>query len=162
MGNFLMHTNRLSGILAGQGIQAPGLQQILSIGTQMQGMMSMINGASDCLVVLGGATGLFSGGQLSSATEQVASLLSRIDNGLVTITEIAQRLSEVANLVKGIMDKDSRFLQQCVNQLQTAAVGMAIEALDANPCVHFLLDQVKNTNPGGIMDVLAKPIAKLT
>lgn len=159
MGNFLMHTNRLSGILQSQGINTPGLQQIMTIGKNMQDMATLINSASGCLTALGGATGLFSEGTFGEQTSQIARLLDRIERGLATIDDIANTLAVVANTIRGIIDKDSRFLQQCVNQLQAAAVGLAMEAIDADPCMHFLFEQISNRNPGGIINILSNPIA---
>jgi len=35
---------------------------------------------------------------------------------------------------------------------------LVLEALDTNPCAHFILDTIANKNPGGILNVLSKPI----
>lgn len=156
LGNFLMHTGRLSGILKSQGIQAPGLQQILSIGVQMQNMLSILNAGSECLAVIGGATGLFSQDTFTEQTTNLANLLNRIERGAATIADIADQMSQIANIVRGIMNKDSQFLQNCINQLQSAALGLALEALDSNPCGHFIFEQISNTNPGGFLNILAK------
>lgn len=160
MGNFMMHTDRLSGLLKSQGIQAPGLQQVMAIGTQMQSMMTLLEAGKGCLPVIGGCTGLFSQDDFNTFTGRVESVLSQMERGAATIADITNLMVQVANLIRGIMDKDSQFLQNCVNQLQAAAVALALEALDKNPCAHFVLDTIKNTNPGGVLDVLSKPIAK--
>lgn len=160
MGNFMMHTDRLSGLLKSQGIEAPGLQQIMSIGTQMQTMATLLQAGSGCLPVIGGATGLFSQDAFNAHASTVAGLLSRIERGAATIANIADTLAGVANLIRGIANKDSQFLQNAVNQLQAAAVGLTLEALDKNPCAHFVLDTIKNANPGGVLDVLSRPIVK--
>jgi hypothetical protein len=160
MGNFMMHTDRLSGLLKSQGVKAPGLQQILSIGLQMQNMMTLINASSDCLTVLGGCTGLFSQDTFSGFANQVNNVLTQMERGAATIADITDAMVGVSNLIRGIADKDSQFLQNCVNQLQSASVAMVIEALDSNPCAHFVFDAVSNKNPGGLMDVLSKPIIK--
>jgi hypothetical protein len=156
MGNFMMHTDRLSGLLKSQGIQAPGLQQILSIGTQMQNMMTLLQASSGCLAVLGGCTGLFSQDTFSGFTGQMNGVLTRMERGAATIADIAQTLSVVANLVRGIADKDSQFLQNCVNQLQAASVALVMEALNSNPCTQFVFQQISNKNPGGLLNVLSK------
>jgi len=156
LGNFLMHTGRLSGILKSQGIEAPGLQQILSIGLQMQNMMTIMNAGSDCLAVIGGATGLFSQDTFNSYSASVASLLQRLERGAATVTDIADLMSQIANGVRGIMNKDSQFLHNCVNQLQNAALGLALEALNENACAHFVFDTISNTNPGGFLNLLGK------
>jgi len=158
MGNFMMHTDRLSGLLRSQGIQAPGLQQLLSIGLQMQNMMTILEAGSGCLPVIGGATGLFSTEDFNGFTNQINNVLSSIERGTATIANITDILVGVANLIRGIVDKDSQFLQNCVNQLQAAGVGLVLEALDTNPCAHFILDTIANKNPGGILNVLSKPI----
>lgn len=158
MGNFLMHTNRLSGVLKSQGIQAPGLQQIMSIGMQMQNMMTLLEAGKGCLPIVGGATGLFSSDTFAGYTNQLENLLSRLERGAATIADIADLIGTISNLIRGIMDKDSQFLQNCVNQLQSAAVALALEALDRDPCAHFVLNTISNKNPGGIMNILAKPI----
>lgn len=158
MGNFMMHTNRLSGLLKSQGIQAPGLQQILSIGTQMSNMLTLLGAGSDCLATIGGATGLFSQEAFNGFTGQVEGILSRIERGAATIADITDTLAGVSNLIRGIADKDSQFLQNCVNQLQSAAVALGLEALNSNPCAKFVFEQVANRNPGGLLNVLGKPI----
>lgn len=160
MGNFMMHTDRLSGILKSQGIQAPGLQQIMSIGTQMQNMMTLLEAGKGCLPVIGGCTGLFSQDAFNSFTGSVEGVLSKMERGAATIADIAQTMANVSNLIQGIANKDSQFLQNCVNQLQSAAVALTLEALNSNPCAKFVLEQVSNRNPGGLMNVLSTPIIK--
>jgi len=160
MGNFMMHTDRLSGLLKSQGIEAPGLQQIMAIGTQMQTMATLLQAGSGCLPVIGGATGLFSQDAFNGFLGQVAGVMSGIERGAATIADVADTLAGISNLIRGIASKDSQFLQNAVNQLQAAAVALALEALDQNPCAHFVLDTIKNTNPGGVLDVLSKPIIK--
>lgn len=160
MGNFMMHTDRLSGLLKSQGIQAPGLQHILSIGTQMGNMMTILNAGKDCLPVLGGATGLFSQSAFDGFFADMESVASKLERGTATIANITDVFAVVSNSIRGIMDKDSQFLQNCVNQLQQASVAMGLEALNSNPCTHFLLDTVANKNPGGVLDVLSNPIYK--
>ena len=160
MGNFMMHTDRLSGLLKSQGIQAPGLQQILSIGTQMQNMMTLLEAGAGCLPVIGGATGLFSQETFNGFTRDVEGLLSRLERGAATVADITSTIVGVSNLIRGIADKDSQFLQNCVNQLQSASVGLIMEAINTNPCGHFLFDTISNKNPGGLLNVLSKPIVK--
>jgi hypothetical protein len=160
MGNFMMHTDRLSGLLKSQGIQAPGLQQILSIGTSMQNMLTVVNAGKDCLAVLGGATGLFSQSTFDGFFAQLEGVASKLERGAATIADITDTLAVVSNSIRGIVDKDSQFLQNCVNQLQQAAVAMGLEALNADPCTHFLFDTVANKNPGGVLDILSNPIYK--
>jgi len=162
MGNFMMHTDRLSGLLKSQGIQAPGLQQIMSIGVQMQNMMTLLEAGKGCLPVIGGATGLFSESSFTGYASTVENILSQVERGVATIADITDTIVGVSNLIKGIVSKDSLFLESCVNQLQQAAVAMGLEAINANPCGHFLLDTISNKNPGGVLDVLSKPLAKLS
>lgn len=159
MGNFMMHTDRLSGLLKSQGIQAPGLQQILSIGTQMQKMMTLLEAGQGCLPLIGGATGLFSQDAFDGFTGQIANLLLQIERGAATIANITDTLAGVSNLIRGIADKDSQFLQNAVNQLQSAGVALVLEAINSDPCGHFVLDTISNKNPGGVLDVLSRPIA---
>jgi hypothetical protein len=158
MGNFMMHTDRLSGLLRSQGIQAPGLQQVLSIGVQMQNMMTILQAGSGCLPVIGGCTGLFSEEDFLGFTNQLNNILTSLERGAATIANITDTVATVSNFIRGIMDKDSQFLQNCVNQLQAAGVGLVLEALDSNPCAHFLFDTISNKNPGGLLNVLSKPI----
>lgn len=159
LGNFLMHTGRLSGILKSQGTQAPGLQQLLSIGAQMQNMMTMLNAGAGCLPIIGGATALFSEDTFSGFNNRILNLLTAMERGAATIADIADLIGDISSLVRGIMDKDSQFLQNCVNQLQSAAVGLALEAINSNPCAHFVFETISNKNPGGLLNILAKPIA---
>jgi hypothetical protein len=160
MGNFVMHTHRLSGLLKSQGIQAPGLQQVLSIGTQMQNMMTLLEAGKGCLPVIGGCTGLFSQDAFNTFTGSVAAVVSKLERGAATIADITNTLVGVSNLIKGISSKDSQFLQNAVNQLQSAAIALTLEALNSNPCAHFVFDTISNKNPGGLLNVLSKPIVK--
>ena len=160
MGNFMVHTDRLSGLLQSQGISTPGLQQIMSIGKQMQTMMTLVNAASGCTSALGGATGIFSQGTLDGETSKLNSIAEQITIGVATIADITQTVTNVTNTVNGIIDKDSTFLQNCANQLQAAAVALAMEAASKDPCIAFLFQSVSNLNPGGLLDVLSNPIAK--
>lgn len=158
MGNFMMHTDRLSGLLKSQGIQAPGLQQILSIGSQMQKMMTLLEAGKGCLPLIGGATGLFSQDDFDGFTRQIEGVLVQIERGAATIADITDILVGVAQLIRGIADKDSQFLQNAVNQLQSAGVALVMEAINSDPCGHFVLDTISNKNPGGVLDILSKPI----
>jgi hypothetical protein len=160
MGNFMMHTGRLAGILKSQGIQAPGLQQVLSIGVQMQSLSSILQAGSGCLPVIGGCTGLFSQDTFNGFVNQVEGLLVKIERNAATITDIADQMAQISNQIRGISDKDSQFLQNCINQLQAASVGLVMEALNSNPCAHFLFESVTNTNPGGLLNILSKPVVK--
>lgn len=160
MGNFMVHTDRLSGLLQSQGIATPGLQQIMSIGKQMQTMMTLINASSGCLTALGGATGIFSGETIDAETSKLDQLTERIISGAATIAEVTDTVVGASNLIKGIMDKDSQFLQNCANQLQASVVGLALEALNSDPCMAFMFQTVSNKNPGGLLDILSKNIAK--
>jgi len=160
MGNFMVHTDRLSGLLQSQGISTPGLQQIMSVGRQMQTMMTLVNAASGCTSALGGATGIFSQGTIDGETSKLADIGEQISNGVATIADLTQTVTNVTNTVNGIIDKDSQFLQNCVNQLQAAAVGLAMEAASKDPCIAFLFQSVSNLNPGGLLDILSKPLAK--
>lgn len=154
MGNFLMHTGRLSGILKSQGIEQPGLQQILSIGVQMQNMAAIINSGLGCLPVVGGATGLFSQETFQGYTNDLANMLTKLERGAATIADITQLLATISNAIQGIMSKDSQFLQNAVNQLQSAALGLAMEGLAENPCARFVFERISNTNPGGFLNIL--------
>jgi len=160
MGNFMMHTDRLSGLLKSQGVQAPGLQQILSIGTQMQNMATLLQAGSGCLPLIGGATGLFSQDAFNGFLGTVEGLLSRIERGAATIADVVDTMAGLANLIRGIASKDSQFLQNAINQLQAASVGLILEALNSNPCAAFVFQTISNTNPGGLLNVLSQPIAR--
>lgn len=159
LGNFMMHTGRLSGIIRSQGTESHGLDHILSVGLQMQNMMSIIGASSDCLAVLGGATGLFSSDTFKTYSSNLADLMGRLERGVATLANITDELAQISNLIQGIMDKDSQFLKNCINQLQSAALGLTMEALSSNPCAHFIFDTISNTNPGGFLNVLAKRTA---
>jgi hypothetical protein len=161
IGNLMMHVNRLSGVTKSFGLDQPGLKDILSIGMQMQNMMTLLNSARGCMGVLGGATGLFSEDSINNQANKVAEILNRVTGGIATVADVAETLQVAANTFLGIIDKDSLFLQSCINQLQTAAVGMAMEAINSNPCGHFIFEQISNRNPGGILNVLGQPIAKI-
>lgn len=161
IGNLMMHVNRLSGITKSFGLDQPGLKDVMSIGMQMQNMMTLLNAGRGCLAVLGGATGLFSEDSVNEQANKVAEVLNAVTRGVATVADVAQVLQVARDTFLGIISKDSLFLQSCINQLQTAAVGMALEALNSHPCGHFVLEQISNRNPGGILNVLGQPIAKI-
>ena len=124
----------------------------------MQNMMTLLQAGSGCLPVLGGCTGLFSDENFADYTNRMNELLDKMERGIATTADIAETLGVVGNLIKGIIDKDSQFLQNCVNQLQSAAVGLILQAIDSNPCAHFVFEQVANRNPGGVLNILSNPI----
>jgi hypothetical protein len=158
LGNFLSHTNRLSGVLKGAGIDAPGLEEIMSIGKQMNDYVNLLNAGSGCLSMIGGATGLFSGDAFNSAISNLVAISEAITRGVATIADIAETIAGLKDMVLGIISKDSQFLQNCVNQLQAAALALALEYVFQDPCAKFLLETVQNQNPGGIMTKLVAPI----
>ena len=160
MGNFMVHTDRLSGLLQSQGLNVPGLGSIMSLGRQMQNMMTMVNGAGGCVTTLGGATGLFSQETIDTETSKIAVIAEGISSGVTTIADITQTIVSAKETVASVVDKDSRFLQQCANQLQSAVVALAMESAFKDPCIAFMFQTISNVNPGGLLDVLSTPIAK--
>jgi hypothetical protein len=142
MGNFLGHTNRLSGTLKGAGITAPGLEQVLSIGKSMNDMVNVIDGAKGCLNIIGGMTGLFSGDDINAAANDIAGILDQIDKGIATIADITATVVGIAALVNTIMDKDSKFIENSIEQLKSAALAMAIGAIAKDPCGKFIMETV--------------------
>lgn len=154
----LGHTNRLSGVLKGQGVELPGLEEIISIGKQMNDYVNILNAGSGCLSIIGGATGLFSGEVINDETNKVADILDRISRNAATIADITEIFDDLSNTVQGIIDKDSQFLQNCVTQLRDAALATALEYVYSDPCAKFVLETVANRNPGGILTKVVGPI----
>ncbi len=154
LGNLLSHTDRLSGVLKGAGVSTPGLEEILSIGKQMNDYVNLLNAGSGCLSMLGGCTGLFSQNDLAAQTAPLITLLDNIARNIATIADIIETLSNLKQFVDGIISKDSQFLQNCLNQLQSAALAMGLEYVFQDPCAKFLLESVANRNPGGILNKL--------
>lgn len=158
LSNFLSHTGRLSGVLKGQGINLPGLEDVLSIGKQMNDYVNILSAGSGCLSIIGGATGLYSDEVMNSQSESIANMISSISRGAATIADITALLSDVSNLVQGIIDKDSLFLQNCLTQLRDAALAATLEFVFQDPCAKFVLETVANRNPGGILTKIVSPI----
>jgi hypothetical protein len=142
MSNFLGHTNRLSGTLKGAGINAPGLEQVLSIGKSMNDMVNVIDGAKGCLNIIGGMTGLFSGDDIDAAANEIADIVNKIDKGIATIADITATVVGIATIVNAIMDKDARFIENSIEQLKSAALAMAIGAIMKDPCGKFIMETV--------------------
>lgn len=138
---FTLHTDRLSGVLKGAGVNVPGLEEIVTIGKMMNTMSNLIDGSQGCLNIIGSATGLFSQDQLSSSAGSIASIIDRIDRGIVTISEVTDVVLNVKNAVQAIVNKDTNFLGQCVEQLKTSAFGLALSTAMSDPCAKFILEQ---------------------
>lgn len=142
MAGFTAHTNRLSGILQGQGITVPGLEQITTVGKMMNNMANLIDGGKGCLNIIGAVTGLFSQNQMNEIAATINSVVTRINNGIITITEIATVIITVKDIISSIIDKDQNFLGQCVAQLKNAAFGFALHTAMSDPCSKFIVEQV--------------------
>jgi hypothetical protein len=136
-----LHTDRLSGVLKGAGVNVPGLEEIVTVGKMMNTMTNLIDGAQGCLNIIGGATGIFSQDQVSSTTGSIASIIDRIDKELVTISEITDVVLNAKNAFTAIVNKDTNFLGQCVEQLKTSAFGLALSTAMSDPCAKFILEQ---------------------
>lgn len=159
LSTLLSHTNRLSGIAEGQGINLPGIETVLSIGKKMNDYTTLLDGASGCLSIIGGMTGIFSQDAIGAKTNAIAEVSNRIIAGVASITEVTQSLSNMTNIAKGIFSADSTFIQQCVAQIKQAALALMIDALSADPCAKFVFETVSNrTSQGkGLLDLLNKP-----
>jgi hypothetical protein len=159
LNTLLTHTDRLSGLVEGQGINVPGLETVLSIGKKMNDYATLLDGASGCLSVVGGMTAVFSQESVGSKTSAITQVSDRINSGVASITEVTQALSNMTNLARGIFSADSTFFQQCVAQVKQAALALMIDALSQDPCAKFVFETVSNrTAQGkGIMDLLNKP-----
>ena len=140
--NFLGHTNRLSGTLKGAGISSPGLEQVLSIGKSMNDMVNVIDGAKGCLNIIGGMTGLFSSDDINAAANEIAEILNQINKGIATIADITATVVGIATIINAIMNKDSQFIENSIEQLKSAALAMAIGASMKDPCGKFIMETV--------------------
>lgn len=140
LSSFTQHTDRLSGVLQGSGINLPGLEQITTIGQQMNNMVNLIDGAQGCLSIIGCSTGIFSQDQISSVASSISSVINGIDQELVAITDITFAILNAKNTIQAIIDKDTNFLGQCVEQLKTAAFGLALSTAMNDPCAKFILE----------------------
>ncbi len=152
MGNLLSHTGRLSGVLTSSGIEAPGLEHIISIGKQMNDYVNLLNAGSGCLSMIGGCTGLFSQDDLAKQTSQIDDVIDKITRNVATIADVGEAVNNLRSFVEGIISKDSQFLQNCVTQLKQAALAMALEYAFKDPCAKFVMEQVSNRNPGGLLN----------
>lgn len=159
LNTLMVHTNRLSGLIEGQGIDVPGLETVLSIGKKMNDYATLLDGASGCLSIIGGMTGLYSQDSVGSRTSAINTVSNRINAGVATITEVTQALSNMTNLARGIFSADSTFFQQCVAQIKQATLALMIDALSQDPCAKFVFETVSNrTSAGrGVIDLLNKP-----
>lgn len=142
LSNLTLHTNRLSGVLQGVGITVPGLEQIATVGKMMNNMANLIDGSQGCLNVIGATTGLFSQDQVNGIAGSISSVVTRVDNNLVTISEITDIVVAKKNEITAIISKDTNFLGQCVAQLKNAAFGFALNTAMSDPCAKFILERV--------------------
>lgn len=138
---FTLHTDRLSGVLKGAGVNVPGLEEIVTIGKMMNNMSNLIDGSQGCLNIIGGATGIFSQDQVSSTAGSIASIIDRIDKGIVTISDVTDVVLNTKNTFDAIVNKDTNFLGQCVEQLKTSAFGLALSTAMSDPCAKFILER---------------------
>mgnify|MGYP003340205478 FL=1 len=141
LASFTAHTDRLSGVLKGVGINTPGLEQIVTIGKQMNTTANLIDGGSGCLNIIGSATGLFSQDQIGAEAAGLADLVTRIDNGIVTIADVTTAVVTTKNTFDAIVNKDTNFLGQCVEQLKSSAFGMVLSTVMSDPCAKFIMER---------------------
>lgn len=147
---FTLHTDRLSGVLQGQGITVPGLEQVISVGKMMNTMTNLIDGAEGCLSIIGCSTAIFSQNEVSGFGNNLSSLVGRINNGIVTISEITDTVVNTKNAIAAIVNKDTNFLSQCVEQLKSASFGFLLESSMNDPCAKFIMERT------GMPDFLTK------
>lgn len=137
----LSHTNTISGVVAaGTGSASPGLDQILSVGQSLNSLSNTINGASGCLAMLNGMTGLFSGDVLNGYMGEITGMLSQINSCLADATAIAARLLQMKNTIEAIISADQNFFTDAANKLKQAALAGMLEAVYKDPCGKFLLE----------------------
>lgn len=141
LSSFSLHTDRLSGVLKGAGINAPGMEEIVSIGKMMNNVANLIDGSQGCLNIIGSATGIFSQDEVSSVSGSIASVVNKIDQGVVTISDVTDTVLNAKNAVQAIVNKDTNFLGQCVEQLKTSAFGLALSTAMSDPCAKFILER---------------------
>lgn len=141
LSSFSLHTDRLSGVLKGAGINAPGMEEIVSVGKMMNNMANLIDGSQGCLNIIGGATGIFSQDQVSSVSGSIASIVDKIDQGVVAISDVTDTVLNAKNAVTAIVSKDTNFMGQCVEQLKASAFGLALSTAMSDPCAKFILEK---------------------
>lgn len=141
LSSFVAHTDRLSGVLQGSGVSVPGMEQIVTIGKMMNNMANLIDGSKGCLNVIGAATGLFSQDQINGMAGSLSSIVQRIDNEVVSISEITDVVINTKNQINAIVNKDTNFLGQCVEQLKASSFGFAISTAMSDPCTKFILER---------------------
>lgn len=141
LGNFTTHTNLISGAVAATtGSASPGLDQILSVGQSLNTLSNTLNGASGCLGVIGGMTGLFSGDLLNGYGSELAGFLKDINNCLADAAAIAYRVAEIKNNLANIISGDRTFFQNALAQLRQAALTSLMTSIYQDPCGKFLLE----------------------
>lgn len=144
VGIFNTHTLRLAGVLESVGVDEPGLDQIITIGQQMNRMANAIDGAKGCLNIIGGMTGLFSEEDLNAANDQINNAFARINAGLATASEVAATLLNIKNGIDRIVNLDKTFVQNSVTQLKNAALAFTIGEIMKDPCGNFIMRTVGN------------------
>lgn len=140
--NFSTHTGRLSGTLAGLGVNVPGLDSVLSVSKQMSTYSNLLSGAGDCLQMAGAMTGLFSKESLGGHANTLNDALTKLNNGIDNLTELTAQVSSIKNQVTSIITKDTQFLTNSINQLKTIVTSLVLAAAASDPCGRFILTQV--------------------
>ncbi len=139
---FSTHTGRLSGTLAGLGVNVPGLDSVLSVSKQMSTYSNLLSGAGDCLQMAGAMTGLFSSEALDGHTGTINDALSKLNTGLNTFAELTAQVSSIKNQISTIIAKDTAFLTNSIAQLKTIVTASILTTAASDPCGKFILTQV--------------------
>ena len=142
MGNFATHTGKLAGTIANLSPSAPGLNSILSVGSQMRTASQLLGGAGDCLQMVGSMTGLFAGGPLTAASSILSSSFDQLNRGINVFATLAGQVSAMKNLVDTVMSKDAQFLQNSIARLKQVATASILASVASDPCGKFVLTQV--------------------
>ena len=142
MGDFATHTGKLAGTIQNLVPGAPGLNSVLSIGSQMRTASQLLGGAGDCLQMVGSMTGLFAGGPVTAASSILSSSFDQLNRGINVFANLAGQVSAMKNLVDTVISKDAQFLQNSISRLKQVATASILTAVASDPCGRFVLTQV--------------------
>ena len=142
MGNFATHTGKLAGTIENLVPGAPGLNSVLSIGSQMRTASQLLGGAGDCLQMVGSMTGLFAGGPITAASSILSSSFDQLNRGINVFANLAGQVSAMKNLVDTVISKDAQFLQNSISRLKQVATASILASVASDPCGRFVLTQV--------------------
>lgn len=137
------HTDLLSGSVAPSLTAAtPHLDQLISVGLELNNLGSMIDGSISCLCMMDSMTGLYMGSTLDGYTSQLGGIINQVDACVFEITALLASINAMIAAIQATIAADQAFFNNLLDLLRKFALASVLSSFNSNPCGKFLLNNV--------------------